>query len=92
MRPVAAMLMLALGAAAAQAQPEARDDDEVLRPLGKPAEVFVAPGRATTILLHTGQKVAAISLASPIVSYKYDKSLNQLEITPTVRTGGSRPT
>ena len=53
-----------------------------------PEEIYVAPGRATTVLLHTGRKIAAISLASPIISYKYDKSLNQLEITPTVRSPG----
>ena len=58
-----------------------------LRP-GVPAEVFVAPGRATTILFDTGQKVAAISLASPVLTYKYDRSLNQLEITPASRTPG----
>jgi hypothetical protein len=59
-----------------------------LRP-GEPAEVFVAPGRATTILLDSDQKVAAISLASPILSYRYDRSLNQLEITPAARTPGT---
>lgn len=78
----AALMALALAAA----QP-ALAGEEPLRP-GKPAEVYVAPGRATTVLLRTGQKVAAISLASPVVSYKYDKALNQLEITPTVRSGG----
>ncbi len=62
-------------------------DGSELHP-GVPAEVFVAPGRATTILFQTGQKVAAISLASPAVTYKYDRSLNQLEITPAVRTPG----
>jgi len=55
---------------------------------GVPMEVYVAPGRATTILFHTADKIAAISLASPVVTYKYDKALNQLEITPAVRTGG----
>jgi hypothetical protein len=60
---------------------------EELRP-GQPMEVYVAPGRATTVQFHTAEKVAAISLASPVVSYKYDKALNQLEITPAVRGGG----
>lgn len=60
---------------------------EQLRP-GVPADVYVAPGRATTVLIHAAQKVAAISLASPVVTYRYDKSLNQIEITPTVRSGG----
>jgi hypothetical protein len=55
---------------------------------GRPTEIYVAPGHATTLVLHTAQKIAAISLASPVLSYKYDKVLNQLEITPTVRTGG----
>ena len=55
---------------------------------GIPDEIFVAPGRATTIQFQTDQKVAAISLASPVVTYKYDRSLNQLEITPAVRSGG----
>jgi hypothetical protein len=55
---------------------------------GQPIEVYVAPGRATTLQFRTAEKIAAISLASPVVSYKYDKALNQLEITPAVRTGG----
>jgi hypothetical protein len=55
---------------------------------GVPAEIFVAPGRATTVLLHTARKISAVSLASPVVTYKYDKALNQLELTPAVRTGG----
>ena len=61
--------------------------DDRLMP-GVPMEIYVAPGRATTILFHTGEKVAAISLVSPIITYKYDKALNQLEITPAVRTSG----
>ena len=49
----------------------------------------MAPGRATTILFQTGQKVAAISLASPVVTYKYDRSLRtSFEITPAVRGSG----
>ncbi|HZZ58042.1 MAG TPA: hypothetical protein VFE31_09445 [Opitutaceae bacterium] len=55
---------------------------------GVPAEIYVAPGRATTVLLRSAQKVSAISLASPVITYKYDKPLNQIEITPAVRTGG----
>jgi hypothetical protein len=55
---------------------------------GVPAEVFVAPGRATTILFQSEQRVAAISLASPVVTYKYDRSLNQLELTPAGRSAG----
>ena len=70
-------------AAAPAAAPE-----ETLRP-GAPAEVYLAPGRATTILLRTAKKVAAISVASPVVSYKYDKALNQLELTPAARAGGT---
>lgn len=66
----------------------ARAEGDVAWRPGIPIELYVAPGRATTILLRTAQKVAAISLASPIVAYKYDKALNQIEITPTVRTGG----
>jgi len=85
MRTAVILLVAALGISPARAG--APPSDEPLRP-GTPAEIFVAPGRATTVLLHTGQKIAAISLASPVVSYKYDKSLNQLEITPTVRSGG----
>lgn len=59
-----------------------------LRP-GEPAEIFVAPGRATTVQFQTPQKVAAISLASPVVTYQYDKALNQLEITPASRAEGA---
>jgi hypothetical protein len=73
------LAMTAVVAAAAAADP--------MRP-GVPAEVYVAPGRATTVLFHTAEKVASISLASPIITYKYDRALNQLEITPAVRRGG----
>lgn len=66
----------------------ARGAEPVILEPGVPAEVFVAPGRATTVLLRSEKKVAAISLASPIISYKYDKALNQLEIAPAVKTGG----
>jgi len=66
----------------------ARAAEPVTLEPGVPAEVFVAPGRATTVLLRSEKKVAAISLASPIISYKYDKALNQLEIAPAVKTGG----
>ncbi|MGH7995041.1 MAG: hypothetical protein ACREFX_01670, partial [Opitutaceae bacterium] len=55
---------------------------------GKPEEIYLAPGRATTVVLRTDEKVAAISLASPVVTYKYDKALNELELTPTVRASG----
>jgi hypothetical protein len=82
------VLFLPFAAAAAlYADPATPPARELLTP-GVPEEVSVAPGRATTVLLHTGRKIAAISLASPIVSYKYDKSLNQLEITPNVRSPG----
>jgi hypothetical protein len=66
----------------------ARADDSALLTPNQPMEVYVAPGRATTLLFRTSQKVAAISLASPIVTYRYDRALNQLEITPAVRSGG----
>jgi hypothetical protein len=72
-------------AATALAQPPT---DEGQLSAGRPADIFVAPGHATTLVLHTARKVAAISLASPVLAYKYDKALNQLEITPTVRSGG----
>lgn len=62
-------------------------DPLALQP-GEPQEIFLAPGRATTVLLRTGRKVESISLASPVVSYKYDRALNQLELTPAVRTAG----
>ncbi len=55
---------------------------------GRPAVIYLAPGRATTVLLRTDLKVAAISLASPVVTYRYDKALNQLELTPAVRSSG----
>jgi hypothetical protein len=62
-------------------------DTETLHP-GLPAEIYTAPGRATTVLFHTAEKIAAISLASPVITYKYDRALNQLEITPAVLRGG----
>ena len=77
----AIMAVMLSGGAAEAAQPV------VLQP-GVPADVFVAPGRATTVLFRTEKKVAAISLASPIITYKYDKALNQLEIAPAVKAGG----
>ena len=61
--------------------------EEDLQP-GQPAEIYVAPGRATTIQFKSDRKVAAISLGSPIIAYRYDKALNQLEVSPTVRSGG----
>lgn len=75
---------LLFAAAALQAAPP---EAVPLEP-GVPAEIYVAPGRATTVLLRSAQKVSAISLASPVITYKYDKPLNQIEITPAVRTGG----
>jgi hypothetical protein len=78
------IVFAALAAAAQSGDPSGA---ESLRP-GVPAEIYAAPGRATTVLLHTGLKVAAISLASPVIAYKYDKALNQLEISPAVRSGG----
>jgi hypothetical protein len=91
---LAALLIGPLGAAllatAAGAGAPAPADGSAASPLqpGVPEAIYVAPGRATTILLQTPEKIAAISLASPVVTYKYDKALNQLELTPTVRTGG----
>jgi len=81
----AVLPVLALLGAVARAQPSP-DEGQLLA--GRPTVVFVAPGHATTLVLHTSLKVAAISLASPVLAYKYDKALNQIEITPTVRTGG----
>ncbi len=83
-----AVAMLALAAlpgahSRAQSAPE-----EIPLQAGRPTVVFVAPGHATTLVLHTPMKVAAISLASPVLAYKYDKALNQIEITPAVRTAG----
>jgi len=63
------------------------EDTETLHP-GVPAEIYTAPGRATTVLFHSEEKVAAISLASPVITYKYDRALNQLELTPAVLHGG----
>lgn len=83
-------LWAALGSVAGGAEaPAAADEPEAqeLKP-GVPEEVYVAPGRVTTVVLRTAEKVAAISLASPVVTYKYDKALNELELTPAVRTGG----
>ena len=78
-----ALLLLAGLLATAAPPPEA----ETLLP-GVPALIYAAPGRATTVLFRASEKVAAISLASPVLTYKYDRALNQLEITPAVRRGG----
>lgn len=56
---------------------------------GVPAEIFVAPGRVTTLLFRGADKISAISVASPLVSYKYDRALNQIELAPTGRTAGA---
>jgi hypothetical protein len=82
MRTLTAGLIILAASAAAAAAPDA------LEP-GRPAEIFVAPGHATTVQLRTAERIAAISLASPVVSYKYDKALNQIEITPAARAGGA---
>ena len=79
------LFLAALLGASAQAQPS---PDEGQLQAGRPTVIFVAPGHATTLVLHTALKVAAISLASPVLAYKYDKALNQIEITPAVRAGG----
>jgi hypothetical protein len=79
--------LLWLGGAGLAAEDPAAAPDE-LQP-GTPMAVYVAPGRATTIQLQGPQRVAAISLASPIVTYQYDKALNQLELTPAPHAGGS---
>lgn len=73
---------------AASGAGQASDHDIELRP-GISTEIFVAPGHVTTLLFHCEQKVAAISLASPVLSYKYDKSLNQIEVAPSVRAPGA---
>jgi hypothetical protein len=82
----AALLALLAGFIPAAAEPA--DSPTELHP-GTPAEVYVAPGHATTVQLQTEQRVAAISLASPVVTYQYDKALNQLELTPAARAGGT---
>jgi hypothetical protein len=79
--------LLWLGGAVVAADDPASSPDE-LHP-GTPMAVYVAPGRATTIQLQGPERVAAISLASPIVTYQYDKALNQLELTPAAHAGGS---
>jgi hypothetical protein len=77
--------ILAGAALAAAALAPARA--EVLLP-GRPEAVYLAPGRATTIQFRTEERVAAISLGSPVVAYKYDRALNELEVTPAVRSPG----
>jgi hypothetical protein len=84
-RRVTLPLLLALLPASAQAGP---GSGEVSLRSGSPTVLYVAPGHVTTLIFHTGRKLSAISLASPVVSYRYDKALNQLEITPSVRTPG----
>jgi hypothetical protein len=81
------ILVLALSAFAAATRAQQLPVDDQLR-AGVPTDVYVAPGHATTLVLHTAQRISSISLASPVLSYRYDKPLNQIEITPTVRTGG----
>ncbi len=82
----AACLALMVGLVSAAAEPA--DPPTELHP-GTPVEIYVAPGHATTLQLQTEQRVAAISLASPVVAYQYDKTLNQLELTPAAQAAGT---
>jgi len=63
------------------------DKSEVLHP-NMPVDIYVCAGRSTTILIRGNEPISAIALSSSIVSYKYNKSLNELEITPTGRLSG----
>jgi hypothetical protein len=89
MADVRSYLMLALVAALPPAVGFAAGEsrDIVLR-AGSPAVIYVAPGHVTTLLFHSATRLSAISLASPVLNYKYDRALNQLEITPAGRTAG----
>ncbi len=80
------LLVLMLGAASAEAEPA---EPPTMLQAGTPVDVYVAPGHATTLQLQTEQRVAAISLASPVVAYQYDKALNELELTPTAQAAGT---
>jgi len=82
------LVVLSAGGGWARAAADQSAPPSELHP-GVPVEIYLAPGRATTIQLQTEQKVAAISLASPIVTYQYDKALNQLEITPAAHAAGA---
>jgi hypothetical protein len=82
----AVFLVLMLGMVSAEAQPA--DPPTELQP-GTPVDVYVAPGHATTLQLQTEQRVAAISLGSPVVAYQYDKALNELELIPAAQAAGT---
>jgi hypothetical protein len=60
---------------------------EVLHP-NKPVDIYVCAGRSTTVVIRGNELISAIALSSSIISYKYNKVLNQLEITPTGRLSG----
>jgi len=55
---------------------------------GKPVEVYIAPGRSTTLVFRSKVFVSSISLSSAIITYKYDKKLNQIELSPSGRSVG----
>lgn len=50
-------------------------------------EVYVAPGRLTTIVLESKDIVDTVAIGAPIVQINYDRKLNQLQITPVVESG-----
>ena len=50
-------------------------------------EIYVAPGRVTTIVIDGKGSVDTVSIGSPIVQVNYEHKLNQLQITPLVESG-----
>ena len=62
-------------------------ESEILHP-NTPVEIYVCAGRTTTLVIRGTEPVVAIALSSSIVSYKYNKTLNQIEITPTGKLYG----
>lgn len=50
-------------------------------------EIYVAPGRLTTIVLESQEPVDSLSIGAPILQVDYNRKLNQIQITP-VADGG----
>ena len=50
-------------------------------------EVYVAPGRLTTIVLDSKLPVEQVAIGAPLAQVNYDRKLSQIQITPVVETG-----
>lgn len=50
-------------------------------------EIYVAPGRLTTLVFDTKAAIDTVAIGAPIVQINYDRKLSQIQITPVVESG-----